>query len=675
MVASVLFWDASVHLLGPSAGRTPSRTETAPSELTVQAAAGKAIEAQWSPPEHGPAPDSYQVAVVEVANGQTVALTQVWSPEATVGGLRVGEQYRVVVQAGEGLATSAPVTVLADQPPDPPFAVVASQQAGTNAIDASWTPAPTGVAATGAFVQLYGGGGGLTYLGYLTCQAGCTGAVFRDLAYGPHYTVRVEPTNSVGQGPAAVSEPVDLVDPCPAAGAVTAQATCVAVDATTPVGATEHRAEGFQNSIYPESALLARANALKPYSWRGAPTYQAATGVLDWSSWDAAVDTGAQTTLLLSNLWQAETNTGTGARTPWSDWVGYSHWVTDTVQKVESSGHKVSYWEIQNEPGGIGYFSAADWAASTPADYLQQFLVAYQAIKAADPKAAIIGPSLSHFADYPGEFDPHEPDLVTFLNFAARHGLRLAAVTWHEIDDDLGPLPRDFNEVPANIEDHVAEARRLIAERPALGDAQVWVNEYGQPSDYAIPGWTLADIVALEGSGVDRAGRSCWPEAAVGGAPVNDCAAPTLDGLLESDGSTPRPDYWVYAIYARMTGQLVDVTSSDVTVTGLASLNGTDDQVLALVGRNVSCLPAVNLNCPQSTPAAPPPATVAMTVRTEWTSVDHVEVSIVAVPPTSGALAEPPTVFHGPVAVTKGMVSVPLPQLADGEVYAVTISR
>jgi hypothetical protein len=378
--------------------------------------------------------------------------------------------------------------------------------------------------------------------------------------------------------------------------------------------------------------------------------------------------------MLLSNLWQGETTTGSGARPPWANWGAYATWVTTTVRVIEASGHKVSYWEIQNEPGAPTYFSATDTAAATVADYLQQFLVAYQAIKAADPGAHILGPSLSHFADYPGEYNLHEPDLVTFLNFAASHGLQLAAITWHEIDNDLGSQPRDFNSLPQIIEDHVAVARRLIADRPALGHPQVWVNEYGRQLNYATPGWTLGDIAALERASVDRAGRSCWPERNANGSVSDDCAAPTLDGLLAADGSTPRADYWVYATYGRMTGQLVAAASSDATVSVLATQDAGSSRLVTMIGRDVSCLPGVNFSCTGPDAVAVPPVAVSVAVRVPWPG-GSAQVTIARVPATWAPVVVPPTVFQGRVAVVGGRTTLSLPTVSDGEVYLVTVGR
>jgi hypothetical protein len=264
--------------------------------------------------------------------------------------------------------------------------------------------------------------------------------------------------------------------------------------------------------------------------------------------------------------------------------------------------------------------------------------------------------------------------LVTFLDFAARNNMHFAAVSWHEIDDELGPRPRDFNSLPGAITDHVAEARRLIAERPGLGTPEVWVNEYGHRMDYAIPGWTLGAIAALERAAVDRAGRSCWPEQGASGAPADDCAAPTLDGLLLADGSTPRADYLVYATYARMTGHLVAATASDAAVAVLAARNDASGQVTAMVGRDVTCLPAVNASCPRRAAIVPAPMAAVVAVHLPGDAGGQAVVSVVQVPPAWGAAA-PATMFQGPLPISAGVVKVPVAALADGEVYIITVRR
>lgn len=158
--------------------------------------------------------------------------------------------------------------------------------------------------------------------------------------------------------------------------------------------------------------------------------------------------------------------------------------------------------------------------------------MAYQAIRSVDPRAQIIGPSSEHFSDAPGEYGNPDLDLVTFLRFSAARHLALAAVSWHEIDDT--PSPASNSVAPGIIEDHVAEARRIIASLPALGSPKIFLNEYGVPELEPIPGWDVAYLQALTDSRVNGAVRSCWS---------GDCANPTLDGFLGLDATTPQSPY------------------------------------------------------------------------------------------------------------------------------------
>lgn len=663
-VAVVLAWS-------PGQGRGVAG---APRGLRVQAATGASIQATW---DLARSASSYQVRVTPARGGAPVVTARAWTNSIVLPGLTVGAAYRVTVaptNAQSKASVSALVTVEPDQAPGPPVRVDATQMAATNSLQVSWVLATSGVAATGAVVRLYQGSADWASV---TCEASCTTATFWDLPYGFTYRVLVETTNAGGRGLSAWSGPVPLANPCHQAG------SCVSIDATAGARKAKPSAAGFLDSLYPVGNSVKLANALHPVMWRGSPTYNPTTRTLDWSSWDAAAATGAKTTMLLSNLWNGETTAGAGARTPWSDWGAYASWVTATVRKIESSGHRVDYWEIQNEPGAPGYYTAAGWATSTVADFLQQFLVAYRAIKAADRDAAIIGPSLSAFADYPGEFDRRQPDLVTFLNFAAANGLRLAAVTWHEIGESLGPQPRDSANLPEIIEDHVAEARALIAARPALGHPQVWVNEYGRPTNYEIPGWTLGDLAALEAAGVDRSGRSCWPEVVPGSPPFDDCSAPTLDGLLADNGTVPRADYWVYATYTHLTGTVVATASSDATIPVVAARTS-DARVVAMIGRDVGCLPAANEICAAAqaagTAAAAPvasanaPVPVSVGVRLPW-AASTAKVAVSVIDPSWLPVTAPRQVVSGSRTVVGGLLDLSLPAVADGQVYLVSITR
>ena len=83
---------------------------------------------------------------------------------------------------------------------------------------------------------------------------------------------------------------------------------------------------------------------------------------------------------------------------------------------------------------------------------------------AVDPSASVIGPSLAEWGDYPGQWNAssHQFDMVTFLDFAVANNIKLAAISWHEIADNLGPNPTENAVLPVNLADHVAEARAKL---------------------------------------------------------------------------------------------------------------------------------------------------------------------------------------------------------------------
>ncbi len=541
---------------------------------------------------------------------------------------------------------------------------VSAKQADAAAnLEVQWIPGAASSPASGASVVLFdlpGGPGSLpTQLTTVTCAGGCTSTVFRELQFGVTYQATVQPTYADGSGMPAASPLVTLQSSCPADA-------CATVDATAPIGPVDYAGSGLLDSLYPVGSDLSRMEALKTTAWRGSPVVRP-DGSWDWSSWDTAEAAGAKTTLVLSNLWHARSPTD--PPTPWSDWSAYQAWVTTTVRQVISSGRRVDYWDVYNEPGSSSYYAPANYATVTPALLLEQFLVAYQAIKAVDPGAAIIGPSSSHFSDSPAEYSTpqqpdRDPDMVTFLNFAAAHHLQLAAVSWHELNDTVATRPADNTLLPLDIVDHVAEARRLIAARPALGNPQIFINEYGVPQVQSIPGWDVAYLSALTDAHVNSAVRSCWFDA---------CANPTLTGLLAYDGTSTMPDYWVRSAYASMSGSMLATTSSSDFLSAVGSYNAATASVVALVGRGQNCVPF------QPCSGVWPAQSVNITVTVPWAG-GSARMTLDDIPNRSTPIDGPATVSDQTVPVTpiaggKGVVIVTIPAFANDDAYSLELTR
>jgi hypothetical protein len=530
----------------------------------------------------------------------------------------------------------------------------------------NWAPSASGTPATGATVQLYSVSNqqlaNATYAGEVECEASCTTAIFRQLSFNQLYVALIWPNNSVGTGSAAATPVVEATNTCPVGA-------CVTVNASQTIGTANHADSGLLDSLFPVGNDLADLSSLDTSMYRGSPSYNS-NGTFNWTSWNEAVKGGTQTTLVLSNLWSGYY--GGNPSTPWSNWTTYTNWVTATVKAVLANGVQVNYWEPYNEPGGQGYYSAANFATVTPALLLQQFLVTYKAIKAADPKAAIIGPSLSVWEDFPNQYGStlKEPDMVTFLNYAVTNNMKLAAISWHEINDSVGPNPTEDSLTPTNLEDDVAEARALIAARPSLGSPQIFINEYGMPEVQIIPGWDVGYLSALTAAGVNSAVRACWGAA---------CAIPSFDGLLDTSGTIPQNDYWVRQAYAAMSGNMVSVTSDSDDVTGLASFNSSKGQLTGLVGRAAGCTqdPWCAASWPTSTDAAP--TSVNITVTVPWAS-GQANVSLSDIPGSTLGNTPAPIPVVSMTAITPtgsgtGTLTISVPSFADGDAYSFTVTK
>jgi hypothetical protein len=224
--------------------------------------------------------------------------------------------------------------------------------------------------------------------------------------------------------------------------------------------------------------------------------------------------------------------------------------------------------------------------------------------------------------------------------------------------------------LPRDVVDQVAEARALVAARPAVGSPKIFVLEYGMPELQSIPGWDVSYLSALTDAQVGEAGRSCWSP---------DCWSPTLDGLLGSDGTSTMPDFWVRVAYGQMSGSMVTTRSSDDGVSALSSYNPTSSTVSALLGRGVGCAQDAlcSVEWPQATLSSPESVTVTLTVP--WTSSSAV-VSETDIPGQQLTVTSQPGVtWSGTVPVTPsragvGTVTLTIPALADGDAYSLQVT-
>ncbi|HEY1827278.1 MAG TPA: hypothetical protein VGF87_04620 [Acidimicrobiales bacterium] len=563
-----------------------------------------------------------------------------------------------LVLGSDGTSADTPTTPL-------PATSVQSAQSGVGPdLQVTWAPATDGTTATGAVVQLYEIVDEVPqFVSDITCGNGCTEVTFRSLSFGSTYEAAVWADNAQGAGTPVSSNAVTLGTLCPLGA-------CVTIDATSPIGPVNHADSGILESVQPDGNDGADMTALGTTMYRSSPPPNG-NGSFDWGGWNTATAAGAQTIMVLSDEYAAAYPGGIPP-TPWSDWSAYNTEITYLVSRLVATGEPIDYWEVYNEPGGNdGYYSATDYATETPALLLEQFLDTYQDIKSVVPDAAIIGPSLEHWSDYPGQYGSadHAFDMATFLNYAAANDLSLAAVSWHEIDDNLGTKPEENTLSPTMIEDHVAEARQLIASLPALGNPKIFVDEYGMPEVQDIPGWDVSYLSALTASGVDSAVRACWD---------GNCSDGSLDGLLGSGGLANTPIYDERQIYASMTGQMVGTSSTNDWVTALASYDSTSNTLTALVGRGQGC--SQNPTCPTAFPSAADaaPTSVNLNVTVPWDSGN----AAVALTDVAGQVlnqAQTPNTSTEVVAVapgtgSTGTVSVTIPQFADGDAYGVVIT-
>jgi hypothetical protein len=525
-----------------------------------------------------------------------------------------------------------------------------------------------------------------------------TTEVFFGLAKSTSVTVlsntQVRATSPAGQGVVDVTVKTTLCGTSAANPA--ARFTfdpAVEVDTTITEGPATLRAQGFLNDVQDSHMLLdggphSIAN-LQPRHWRVSDPgwdYCPISGTGACPYHDRALLHGGSITVIVSDNWHTSRvdchqpsspspcyGRSNGGDAPWFDgtFAAYRSYVTNLVTTLQGSpsSRRVDYWDIVNEPENVvacpGQQPCYNGGGGNTLLWLQELYHGYKAIKAADPNAKVIGPSVANFAKNPGE---DVLDLDTFMDFAENPALYVpgaettplyfAGISWHEIDEtsSLGIN----NGLPQHFAAHMAEANRLLNEHPTLKNPPApnptpafVINEYGGgAANYAKPGWSAAWISVLEKQNVGFAGRTCW----------NGCRTASLDTLYVDNGAnppSPAASYWVHKFYADMSGGAgpattrVKTTDSESTITGFATRNDTDTSVSVLIGRH------------HAPPEAKP---VIVRVRWPWATTPTCTLEKV-----SQAAGEESLACNAP-AVANGWVTITTPTFLDGEAFQLTVT-
>jgi hypothetical protein len=301
------------------------------------------------------------------------------------------------------------------------------------------------------------------------------------------------------------------------------------------------------------------------------------------------------------------------------DWAPWEKFVSHQVEAARKAGLQVQF-DIWNEPD-YGLF----WQRS-PEQFLETWTRAYQAIRAADPSAVIVGPSWSNV-------HPGQPRFDDFLLCCKTNGVIPDYVSWH--------FPNDT----------VAEVRycREFCARWGIAIRGIVLNEYclKQEQCAATTAWHLA---RLERARVDGACHAIW----------GDERNHNLDGILV--GGAPRGQWWVYRRYAQLSGQLLASTPG-ASVDLAAAADPKAKKLWVLLGRrgNIGLHVKVRLDHLEALPFL--------------AKREKVQVQVEQILDNDGAaVTNLPMVLEETATVIDGRASFLIPWLGPRDAYAVQIS-
>ena len=211
-----------------------------------------------------------------------------------------------------------------------------------------------------------------------------------------------------------------------------------------------------------------------------------------------------------------------------------------------------------NEPDWIWYgLSTADPAAypGNRDRFLADWTTAFRTIRRIDPGARIAGPNEAFF---------DRRFLPDFLAYAKANAVLPDVMTWHELPTlQLERYRQDY------------AGYRVLERAAGVGPLPVNINEFAGRRDLSVPGHLVQWVAMFEDTKVDAGGQAYWD------------AAGNLSGNA-SQTNRPTGSWWMFKMYADLTGQTVRVTVPQLnrvdTLQGLAAVDGTTRQAHVLFG-------------------------------------------------------------------------------------------
>ncbi len=285
------------------------------------------------------------------------------------------------------------------------------------------------------------------------------------------------------------------------------------------------------------------------------------------------------------------------------------------------SGHCV--YNIFNETDGNG----GSWNVDN-ATWFAAWKDFVETIRAIDPKAKFSGPG---YANFNGNF------IRDWLKFCVENDCAPYQVTLHDLFDDR------YNA----MENEISTIRRHC-EAAGLTDYEVCVNEYGQYENLGNPAGLVKYVATLE----DNEASGCLAFWNVGN---------TLDDLA-ADANEPNGAWWLYKLYAGMSGTTVKCSTSTTKINlyGLATMDEAKKTAYALFGGSYKGNEVLKMTNLHKTEAFKNSAYALVTLRATTYSG------------TYGPAEEPYLVYRRVLPIENGTVSIPVEGAAATTVYYAT---